>query len=274
MPARSIKRALLFLIWMTPALPAHAGAWLQPQGHGQLILNNFFYRSDHLYTNQGQRQRQPAYQKYELNPYFEYGLTQDWTVGANLSIQAVQQNISGGGSISNRNIGDSEFFARTSLWKNGGFIISAMPLIKLPSPESASNTPKIGSTKPDAGLGFSAGYGFNMNGRNHIIDVGALYRYRFGAPKDRLDISATLGYTLSERWVLLPQAFFTYRLDNPAIATFTQSSSDDYNLTKLQLSAVYKLNARTSLQAGLFGDVAGRNTGIGKGVVLSMWRQF
>lgn len=274
MRARYTRRAFLFLSTISLALPAYAGAWLQQPGRGQIILNNYFYHSDHLYNNRGKREAQPAYHKYEINPYIEYGISPDWTIGANLSFQGARQKQPQSWYLGNYGIGDSELFARTRLWQQGGFVLSAMPLIKLPSFYTKKNAPKIGSDEIDAAFGLSAGYGFSWAGQPHFVDIGTLYRYRFGAPKDRVDVSATLGYSLNQRWILMPQLFFTYRIDAPQNASFTQSSADDYNLTKLQLSVVYKLNMQTSFQAGAFTDVAGKNTGIGNGVLLSVWRHF
>src|SRR5690606_25548600 len=116
------------------------------------------------------------------------------------------------------------------------------PLVKLPSPESGNDLPVIGGRHADAGLGISAGYGFSAYGRNHFTNLDAGYRYRFGQPENQMRYAGTLGVSLSDRWMVMPQLFLTYRTDSPGMATFTQSSGDDFNLVKLQLSALYKVN--------------------------------
>jgi hypothetical protein len=268
-PAYHLPRVTAAISLVLVSAPAFAGAWLQPQGKGQIILNNFYYTADTFFNNQGQRQSQSEYHKYELNPYIEFGWSDQLTLGANLSVQRTSQN-----TTSNYGLGDSEFFGRLRLWQKDNFVLSVSPLVKLPALDNSSDRPKIGSSHPDAGLGLAAGYGFDAYGQHHFTDISALYRYRFGDPENQVNITATLGLGLSERWMLMPQVFATYRTDKPDVAAFTQSSGDDYNLVKLQLSAVYKLNDKTSLQFGGFADVDGNNTGVGRGILFSLWRNF
>jgi protein XagA len=250
-----------------------AGAWTQFEGQGQIILNSYYYTADEMFDNQGKRQNLPRYLKYELNPYMEYGLTSSVTVGANLSLQAAaQKNVNG--QLANYGVGDSEFFAKGLLFDDGKFAVSATGLVKVPGLGSWRTEPVIGSTHPDLGAGISAGYGFSAFGQHHFVDVDTLYRYRFGVPKDQANLAATLGVHILDQWMLMPQMFTTYRIQKPQTATFTQSSGDDYNEVKLQLSAVYEYTPAMAFQCGVFADVAGENAGVGKGVLVSMWRNF
>ncbi len=264
----------VFAAGISVATQAFAGAWTQDAGKGQAILNGWYYATDELYNNSGNKASQPDYTKYELNPYIEYGLLSGVTIGANLSLQRAQQDISTGGDVTNYGIGDSEFFARFRVWQQNGVVVSLEPLIKLPSPESGSDTPALGGRHPDAGLGISAGYGFSMYGQNHFANLDAGYRYRFGDPENQARYAGTLGIGINDRWMVMPQAFLTYRTDSPAVATFTQSSGDDFNLVKLQLSAVYKINDAVALQVGGFSHVDGKNVGAGNGALFSVWKKF
>lgn len=247
-------------------LAAHAGAWTQAPGKGLLIVSGSYYSSDKRITNQGHKQSQPTYSQYLLNPYLEYGLYDGITLGANLNAQRTHQS-----SQSNWGIGDSEFFLRYRLLQRGGFVVSAEPMIKLPGIDGDNDSPKIGSDHPDAGLGLSAGYGW---GQGHFAALDTQYRHRFASPKDQVNLAATVGISVTPQWMILPQAFATLRTASPASAGFTQSSGDDYNLYKLQLSAVYKINAGTSLQLGGFSNIDGKNTGTGEGVLISVWKTF
>jgi hypothetical protein len=254
---------------------AYAGAWTQSQGTGLAILGGTYYNADHLYNNNGDRRNQPTYSKYELSPYLEYGVTDAITVGTNLSLQRAHQDGAAGSSDQTHwGVGDSEFFLRGRLYQHNGFVVAAEPMIKLPSPESSGSQPKLGGSHPDAGMGLSAGYGFKAYGQNHFADLDTQYRHRFGAPKDQVKIAGTVGVGLSDRWILMPQAFITQRTSSPAVATFTQSSGDDYNEFKLQLSAVYKASDDISIQVGGFSDVDGKNVGEGRGVLVALWKKF
>ncbi len=265
----TIGLLLSTIIAILPLASAHAGAWTQEKGRGLFIASGSYYTSDERIDNSGNKQSQPTYSQYLLNPYLEYGLYDGITAGANLMLQRTQQS-----GRHNYGIGDSEFFLRARLWRQDGFVISAEPMLKLPSPDSNRDTPKIGGDDPDAGLGLSAGYGFPAWGQHHFVNFDAQYRHRFGTPNDQVNIAATAGFGISPTLMLLPQAFITLRTDTPAVATFTQSSGDDYNLYKLQLTAVYKITADTSVQFGGFSHVDGKNTGLGHGVLLALWKSF
>lgn len=251
------------------AFSAHAGAWTQPAGKGQVIVTGLYSSADSFYNTTGSKQSQATYRKFELNPYLEYGLTDRVTLGANLSLQRASQS-----NDTNWGVGDSEFFARFRVAQLRGFVISMQPLVKLPSPESSNASPALGGRHPDAEMGASLGYGFDLFGQHHFANLDSGYRYRFGDPKDQLKLAATAGFSLTPQWMVMPQFFLTRRMSAPASAGFTQSSGDDYNENKLQLSVVYKLDERWSLQAGAFTNLRGKNIGDGDGAILSVWRSF
>jgi protein XagA len=251
---------------------ANAGAWTQPAGRAQLITTGLYYTADKLYTDQGQKQNQPRYTKYELNPYMEYGLWDGMTLGSNLSLQRTQQE--GTPEQVNWGVGESEFFLRQRLWQENGLVVSAEPMVKLPSPDSSSDLPRLGGSRLDIGMGFSAGYGFAALGLHHFVNLDTQFRYRLGTPKDQVRLAATAGIAVAPDWTVLPQLFLTYRTSNPGMASFTQSSGDDYNLAKLQLSAVHSITPDISLQMGGFRDIDGKNSGAGYGLLVAVWKSF
>lgn len=216
-----------------------------------------------------------TYRKYELNPYIEYGLSDRLTVGANIFLDKVSQyDTTSSQNRTNLGIGDSEFFARSQIWKKDGLVFSAEPMIKLPSPDSRSDSPQIGSDKFEAGLSFSGGYGFKAWELDHFIDISTGYRHRFGTPHDQFKLSATAGFSVTKQIVITTQLFSTLRTDKSASPAFTQSSIDDYDLTKLQISAAYKIDDKLSLQLGVFDHIYGRNVGSGGGTIFSVNKVF
>ena len=265
--------AFISILFLNPNT-AFAGAWTQAQDGIQLIVTGNYYSAEKMWDNQGQKQSQPTYSKYELNPYIEYGLRDDLTLGANILLDRAHQDAAAGSGRTNFDIGDSEFFLRKRLINSSGYVMSVEPMIKLPSPENSSSQPRVGSSHPDLGLSIANGYGFSAWGLNHFADLDVQYRHRLGPSKDQVKISGTVGIGLTQRWMLMPQTFLTYRTSHNQTVTFTQSSSDDYNLIRLQLSAVYKMTDSLSLQMGGYGDIDGKNAGIGRGVLIALWKQF
>ncbi len=154
---------MLFAALLTIFIPsyAYAGAWTQNNGKGLIISNISYYSSSKYFDNSGKKRRTSNYSKYEINPYIEYGV-RDWlTVGANLFAQRASQYNSGlGRQQVNWGIGDSELFFRTRLWHDNGFVISAEPMLKLPSMERQASQPQIGNNNYDSGVTLSAGYSF------------------------------------------------------------------------------------------------------------------
>jgi hypothetical protein len=270
-------RLIFGLLFLAPlyASPAYAGAWTQAAGQGQIILTGSYYDTDHYFDNAGHKQKQSTYSQYAASPYVEYGLWDGLTVGTNLTFQHVHQaSAPFAPGQTNTGLGDSEFFVRQRLWQGSGLVVSAQPMIKLPALESSTAAPRLGGDSMDAGLGLSGGYGFSAYGRNHFVDLDTQYRYRFGSPGNQVNLAGTLGIGLLQNLMLMPQAFLTYRTSAPANALFTQSSGDDYNLIKLELSLVYQWREDISLQAGAFSAITGRNTGTGTGGLFALWKSF
>ena len=263
--------AIIFNIFFLCTHPASAnpGAWPQAKGRGQIILNTSTYQSDSFFDFSGEEQPQPRYQKYELNPYMEYGLTQSQTIGANLFLQRLAQE-----NDRSFGLGDSEFFFRQRLWQNKNFVFSLQPLVKLPSPSPDEARPVLGSDTPDLALALNAGYSFALFGQQHFAETSIEYRHRLGMPGDQLRTSATLGLRPFNRLLLLNQLFLTNRVSEPTLSPFTESPQDDYQLVKLQISAVYALNSRQNIQLGGFSHLSGSNAGAGGGVLLSFWQGF
>ncbi len=247
----------------------YAGAWTQKEGSGLLFANSSYYFTDKYFDNSGKKHSFAGYKKYEFNPYIEYGIKDDITIGANLFLQRSSQD-----SDSNIGIGDSEFFTRYRFWQKDGLVFSLEPMVKLPAIAEKDNQPRIGSKNFDIGLTPSVGYGFEAYGLNHFLNLDLGYRHRFGTPSDQLKMSFSAGFSFSEKTMLLTQFFATKRIYNDYNSVFTQSSGDDYDLSKLQISGIYKLDEKTALQLGIFSNVAGRNIGNGNGLIFAVSKNF
>lgn len=248
---------------------SYAGAWTQAAGKGLFIQNFSYYSTNKYFDNSGNKQSMSRYRKYELNPYIEYGLN-DWlTVGANVLAPMATQS-----GQTNFGISDSEVFVRARIWRQNNWVVSAEPMVKLPSLWDETDLPKIDNNNFDAGLTLSAGYSFGYWGLDHFINIDGGYRHRFGAPHDQMRFSATAGISVTPKAKILTQVFNTSRIAGSNSAIFTQSSSDDYDLTKLQISGIYKIYDNISLQVGAFTNIEGRNTGSGNGGMFAVSKEF
>lgn len=67
--------------------PALAAAWTQAEGQWQINTSAVLYNTSKFFDVNGNLQHQKPLTKTELNPYLEYGLTDDLTLGFNGFIQ-------------------------------------------------------------------------------------------------------------------------------------------------------------------------------------------
>lgn len=267
-----LSHAVVMLCFFAP--PAHAGAWLQPEGAGQLITTMSSYHATKFYDINGTRAAQDPFSKIELNPYIEYGLTQALTVGANVLMNSNSASTNPFGGREDYYGLQGELFARTALWEKEGSILSLQPLVKLPVYYADKGFYQTQYTRADVELALLAGTHFSAMGFTHFLDGSAAYRVRSGAPGNQAKFNLTLGTQVNDEWTILTQAFSTWAVSPPALPSLTQRTEDDYDAIKLQLSAVYALTNTLSVQAGGFINTHPRNTGAGSGVLAALWWNF
>src|SRR5690242_19907387 len=81
LPVKPKSLRLAFAAIALTVLPvmAHAGAWLQPKGEGLLILSGTMLSSGRAFDESGGSFDIPRYNKFELDGWLEYGLTDHFT---------------------------------------------------------------------------------------------------------------------------------------------------------------------------------------------------
>jgi protein XagA len=259
-------------ILVAPLLPSFAfaspGAWLQPEGRGQLIVNSLAYGSSERFDVNANRVNSASYSKYELNPYVEYGYSDTLTLGANAFLQRVDST-----GEANYGIAEAELFARAPFLTFEQGVVTLQPMVKIPGWRS-DDTPALGSKHPDVGISLISGMNFSLLNLPMFTESETSIRYRFGDAGNQYRANASLGVHATKDVLVLAQGFSTWRSVSMNRAAFTQSSADDYDLVKLQLSGVYRYTDTLSFQVGAFADVYGKNTGAGQGALFSVWRTF
>lgn len=269
------KACALFLAILSPQV-AFGGAWNQPAGEGLFILNQFYFENDAFFDSSGAKQSQARFQKFELNPYVEYGLNDNWTVGANLFVHAIAQE-AGASTPAQQNygLGDSELFIRRPLYRGEQFRLAVQPLLKLPAYYVNDAPLRAGNTRMDGELALLAGYAFHAWGHWHFVDALTAYRHRLHPQlNDQLRSSLTLGLRLNERWSVLPAISYLHATDRPEVTFFTEDGQNDLDLLKLELSLQYELRHGKFLQAGGFHHAYGRDAGAGSGIKLAFGFTF
>lgn len=248
---------------------AHAGAWVQEKGRGLAITQGTYYTTDRYFDSSGKSHSQPRYTKYELQPYVEYGLLPNLTIGGSAYAQRVSQS-------GNKNFGiaDPEIFARTRLWKDGKQVISLQPLIKFPGTYDGTTTPSGGSRSTDGEISLLYGRSQPLATPDDYTDLRIGYRVRNRGLHDQIRVDATVGIKWNEHLELAPalRGTFTTGMDKEAI--YRESADQDYHVLKVELGGIYHLNERQWLQATLFSQVAGLQTGGGYGISVGFAQRF
>ena len=280
---------------------ASAAAWTQRKGAGQAILSLGAYQSSYYFDNKNHIQSSNStFTKYEFNPFFEYGLTDDMTIGANPLFQHWQNDRANTYPDSNSRqcytdsttsgeIIESEFMLRKKLLESGNAVLSIQPLFKTPCISVNGNSISTPWNSYETELRLLGGYGFKWDpqgkkrpfaGQHHFIGLEAAYRKRNGEYSDQVKIDGTAGFRPNDNFLILGQFFSVISTREEFVGytentegSFIQDIDDSCNL-KLQLSGIMQVTKTASVQLGIYSDVWGKNYSQGGGVLASLWQGF
>jgi len=257
------------IIVMTFANSAHAGSWVQPLGKGLIITQATYYSTDSYFDANGEKQSQPRFSKYELQPYGEYGLN-DWlTIGGSAYAQSVSQS-----GTSNRGIADPEIFGRARLWHSDTQVVSIQPLVKFASHFQTSGSPQGGSKSRDAELSILYGRNLKIVSDRDYVDTRIGYRMRDHGLSDQLRSDVALGLNITDHIHMIPAIRSVVATNVSQAPTFSESGDLDYSVLKAEVTGVYHMNDAQWLQATLSQHVAGVQTGAGYGISVGFAESF
>lgn len=304
--SRKLTLYINILVYLLFSGNASAAAWVQNQGKGQLIVNLSKYRSTYFFDSNGKRINSGnIFEKYEINPFAEYSITNNITIGINPVLQ--YWNVAGpAGSAAHTGFREcgtsllvngtgagggmftSEIFLRRKMFEAGNAVFSMQPLVKIPCLFVTGTGTSVAWNAYDIELRGLAGYSFEWHpqignttlfaGQSHFTGLEVAYRGRGGNSSDQVRIDGTAGLRLNEKILLLGQFFSTTgtKKENTVLAAFNENNlqSGGFSSLKLQVSAVAQRKKNISAQLGLYTEKTGRNAGSGSGVILSMWKNF
>lgn len=257
---------------------ALASAWPQEENKWFVANNFLYYQTDTFVDKNGIDSKVGEFQKYEFNPYIEYGLSRSSTIGANIFLDYLTQptgGIIGNPEQNNYGLGDTEIFFRQKIYETGAATFSVQPLLKFNGDTTSSSFPEIGSKGVDMELRWLGGYKFGEHKSNYA-NAEIAYRTRLDDDlSDQVRVDAKAGFLLAPSLTVEAASFNTFATSfkaTSASGSITQSA--DYDLSKFQLSAIYKYQDDVNFQLGGFTDLHSRNTGDGSGGIVSIWHNF
>jgi hypothetical protein len=259
-------RLLLLLSAALIPQAADAGAWLMPEGHGQIVGTVVASTATKAFDRTGELRSTPRYSKTELQALMEYGVT-DWlTAMAIPSLQHV--NIAAPIDAQRTGFGNSEFGARARVMQQSNWVLSAQGTVRVPGTFDTNNPAALGTTGFDVDLRVLYGASFALGGLPAFVDVQFAQRFRTGGPPSEARADFTFGLRTAQQWLVLVQQFNVIS-EGAGRVPFTSN-----NYHKLQMSVLYDLTPQWSLQGGAFTTFAGRNALQENGVITGVWYRF
>lgn len=261
----ALPAALLAVI--AAALPgaAHASAWTQPQGAGQVIVTGVYSHSAKGLDAKGDTIDIDDYTKAEAYVLAEYGVTDDLTVMAIPSFSHVAVD---GANAETNGPGYTEIGARYRLAHSDDAVFSLQGSVRLPGRKRRDSVAQVGATDSEIDLRALAGKSFHIGASEAFVDVQGGYRIRNGEPPNEFRLDATLGVRPAKKLLLLAQAFTTVS-DGDGRGIFAK-----YRYLNAYASAVYDVAPHWSLQLGALATVSGRNALRERGVLAGVWYKF
>ena len=261
----ALRLSLLLSVALVPQA-ADAGAWLAPEGHGQVVVTGTASSAAKAFDSSGDLQSTPRYTKTELQVLMEYGVT-DWLTA--IAIPSLQHvDIAAPVDARRSGFGNSEFGARARIMQESNWVLSAQGTVRVPGTADTNNPAAVGYTGFDVDLRALYGVSFALGGLPAFVDIQLAQRFRTGGPPSEARLDLTFGLRTAAQWLLLLQQFNVIS-EGSGSAPFTSN-----NYHKLQFSVVYDVTPQWSVQGGAFTTFAGRNALQENGILTGLWYRF
>ncbi|REF87746.1 hypothetical protein DES32_1375 [Methylovirgula ligni] len=243
---------------------ARASAWLEPPGEGQIITGSVFSDSTRYFDPNGKLIPIPAYEKFSLGSYIEYGLSDEFTLVARPFFDHDTQATT---PTTRLTTGGTDIGLRAGVANFGDTVISVQAVAHVPF---VSRQPLVNFDSDSIVSGdfrLLIGHSFSLAGMDGFVDLQGSYRLVGDDMPDEWHADVTLGARPRPNILLLLQSFAT-------IAPQATADSPAYNWVKLQESLVYDVSTTWSVQGGVFETVAGTNAGRELGPLAAVWYRF
>lgn len=134
---------------LSPVDKAAAAAWPRARNQHLLVLPVEYSTADRQFDEDGDKIDRLKFQQVQISPYFEYGLTDSLTIGAQPRFIWVQHANEFGGDDINTGLADIDIFARLRLWGRGAAALSVRGLAKAPIEADETEAAPLGFDQAD-----------------------------------------------------------------------------------------------------------------------------
>lgn len=241
---------------------AWAGAFMQAPEHGQVIAELAFSEANVAYDAFGRAGAVPAWRKFELSTYAEYGLTEAVTLIGDPSWFTFRAKPPG---VSRTRLGVAEAGARVKIVEWGDSILSAQATARYAAAGRGAAEFSDMRDRAQVDVRLLLGRKMEALGLGGYVDLQIGFRSRavFG---NQLRFDATWAVRPFARTTLMLQSF-------TAIAP--GRLGDRFMLSqKMKASVVYDLTDSLSVQVGGLIALRGVNSAAERGIVSALWWKF
>lgn len=244
-------------------------------GESFISFNYFYYTTVRITDGAGSSMRFPnggRFTNHWVSVYFEHGLTERITVEANLpySVNRFSDDFI---AVSGSGFADQEVGMRYVI-RDGTYQLAARGLISFPFLYTLKTIPELGFDQYAAQVSMVLGSGFTAFTRGWwIAELG--YRHYFGDASNQIRYFLLGGLHISDTVMGMVKINGTHGLTRGEFASeFNPSIVSGFSLIKTTLSFAYEINELLSVEAGYVRDIVSWNSGLGHGIMLSVWLNF
>jgi len=242
---------------------------LAPAGQGEIITDASFSDSTRAFDANGRLIPIPAYRKFTLGTYIEYGLTDRITLVAQPSVDTAHQDLQ---QPEPPVVAASDLGARIGLVSFGSTVLSVQALGHLPFVASARQAGYFDQNLvPGADLRLLLGHGFTLGNAPAFFDAEVSHEWQGDGLPQEWHVDLTVGLRPYPRVLVMLAGFFVVA-GPPSGACSAWTAC--WRWLKLQPSIVYDLSAHWSAELGVFATVAGINAGRELGPMVALWYRF
>lgn len=253
-------------------LSAQAGAFLQPPDHGQIISQLSFSEAGRAWDAYGRPVPIPAWRKFELSSYGEYGIT-DWltVIGTpswfKFHAPAPRPSNWFGpvGSQETSRMGAAQVGARIRLLEFGAHVVSFQASARYAAGGPSSAIYVDMGRRMQVDLRLAYGRKFEWMGISGYTDMQVAFRSD-GVFGNQIRFDATLAVQPFARTTLMLQSF-TILTPGHLGGAYAMSQ-------KIQASVLFDITETVALQAGALVAMRGVRSAAERGVVSGVWYRF
>lgn len=266
MESLSIRRLWAAALCATAASSASASPWGRAAGEAFISTRtDYFYAEDRAPQSEDAGARR--LERISNDLYTEWGVDGDWTVGGKV-VYGVVSFFDGFSGFSADGVSEAEGFVQRTLHRDDRQVFAIRATGGVPSRLTAGARPGLASDGAD--LEARALYGRTLaRAPLKVFAVAeAAYRRRLGDGADEARFVGALGVEPSRATLFLIEAQST-------VATSAAAPGGaDFDILRLQASAIWRGSRRWSVAIGGTHEPAGRNVLRGSSAFLGLWSSF